>query len=334
MQRVGFATGYDATMSVRDMAGWMAQADERGFEIGFFSETIELMRDAPTSLTAFGLATKRMTLGCTMTVRLRSPLVMAQTLVTLDELTGGRIMLAPGACTRSHAARYSLEHIDPPTTLREWVDSMRLIITGEPATYEGEVVKIKDVQLGWKPVRTHIPFYFAATSRTGLKLAGELGDGVLLNAICSPEYSRNAIAILRESAEAAGRDWSSFEVAQLVNCSIEDDTEQAYDAIRWEVASKFDPLQLPFIARPKMRVGEPYIREDDIPLFEEAYAEGGKEGLMRAVPDSYIEGMTASGTPDEVVNRVDEYRAAGVSLPILRPAARHQTKRLLDLFAQ
>jgi 5,10-methylenetetrahydromethanopterin reductase len=50
MQRVGFATGYDPTMSVRDMAGWMAQADERGF----FSETIELMRDAPTSLTAFG----------------------------------------------------------------------------------------------------------------------------------------------------------------------------------------------------------------------------------------------------------------------------------------
>jgi 5,10-methylenetetrahydromethanopterin reductase len=54
MQRVGFATGYDPTMSVRDMAGWMAQADERGFEIGFFSETIGLMRDAPTSLTAFG----------------------------------------------------------------------------------------------------------------------------------------------------------------------------------------------------------------------------------------------------------------------------------------
>jgi hypothetical protein len=65
-----------------------------------------------------------------------------------------------------------------------------------------------------------------------------------LNAICSPEYSRIAITILRESGETAGRDWSSFEVAQLVNCSIEDDTEQAYDAIRWEVASKFDPLRV------------------------------------------------------------------------------------------
>jgi alkanesulfonate monooxygenase SsuD/methylene tetrahydromethanopterin reductase-like flavin-dependent oxidoreductase (luciferase family) len=59
-------------------------------------------------------------------------------------------MLAPGACTHSHAARYSLEHIDPPTTLREWVESMRLITTGDPATHEGKTVKIKDVQLGWK----------------------------------------------------------------------------------------------------------------------------------------------------------------------------------------
>ena len=41
MQRIGLATGYDPTMAIRDMVGWVAQADERGFEIGFFSETIE-----------------------------------------------------------------------------------------------------------------------------------------------------------------------------------------------------------------------------------------------------------------------------------------------------
>ena len=55
--------------------------------------------------------------------------------------------------------------------------------------------------------------------------------------------------------------------------------------------------------------------------------------MIAAVPDSYVEGMTASGTPDEVVARVEQYREAGVQLPILRPAAAHQTERLLDLFA-
>jgi hypothetical protein len=83
-----------------------------------------------------------------------------------------------------------------------------------------------------------------------------------------------------------------------------------------------------------MRVGEPYIRKEDIPLFEKAHATGGMEGLIKAIPDSYVEGMTASGTPDEVKKRVQQYRDAGVQIPLLRPAAAHQTQPLLDLFAQ
>ena len=67
--------------------------------------------------------------------------------------------------------------------------------------------------------------------------------------------------------------------------------------------------------------GQPYIKKEDIPLFEEAYRRDGKAGLLKAVPDSYVEGMTASGTPEEAKARVQLYRDAGVKLPILRPAA-------------
>jgi alkanesulfonate monooxygenase SsuD/methylene tetrahydromethanopterin reductase-like flavin-dependent oxidoreductase (luciferase family) len=144
----------------------------------------------------------------------------------------------------------------------------------------------------------------------------------------------NALKIIRESAEKAGRDMANFEVAQIINCSVEDDHQTALDAIRWEVATKFDPVQIPFIAGPKLRVGEPYINKEDIPVFEKAHAEGGMEALIKAIPDSYVEGMTASGTPDEVKARVQQFRDAGVKIPLLRPAAAHQTQRLLDLFAQ
>jgi 5,10-methylenetetrahydromethanopterin reductase len=333
LDRIGFATGYDARLSNEDMAHWMREAERRGYEMGFFSETIELNRDSVSALATFALATEEMTLGCTQIVRLRSPLVMAQTLASLDELSGGRMMLSPGACTRTHAIRNGLEHVSPPKALREYVEAIRLILTVERVSYHGEVVDFTDVQLGWTPVRTEIPMCLPATSATGLRLAGQIGDGVVLNAICSPEYTRNALAIIREAAEEAGRDWSKFEVTQLINCSVEDDHDTAVQAIKWEVASKFDPIQLPFIAGPKMRVGEPYIHAEDIPRFEEAWQRGGKEALIAAVPDSYVEGMTASGTPDEVATRVQQYREAGVQLPILRPAAAHQTERLLDLFA-
>ncbi|MFQ5829248.1 MAG: LLM class flavin-dependent oxidoreductase [Candidatus Methylomirabilia bacterium] len=334
MPRTGFALGYGKFTNAREIASLMQQAEERGYEMGFFSETVELMRDSVTALTAVAHTTRRLTLGATQIVRLRSPVVMAQSLASLDELTGGRMTLAPGACTNSHAKVHSLELLDPALTLKEWIESMRLILTGEKVSYHGTVVKLDNVGLAWKPVRTYIPLYVPATSRTGLRLAGQIGDGVVLNAVCSPEYTVNALKIVREATEAGGKDWAKFEVAQLINCSVEDDHQKALDEIRWEVATKLDPIQLPFIAGPKMRVGEPYIRKEDIRRFEEAHAKGGMESLLRAVPDSYVEGMTASGTPGEVQKRVQLYRDAGVKLPLLRPAAMHQAQRLLDLFAQ
>ena len=334
MARVGFALGYGKFSNVQETAKIMRAAEEHGFEMGFFSETIELMRDSVSALTAIGLATTRLNLGATQIVRFRSPIVMAQTLATLDELTGGRMTLAPGACTATHARVHGIDPGPKPTdTLREWVESMRLLLSGEKVSYHGQYVNFDNVGLAWEPVRKSIPLYIPATSATGLRLAGRLGDGVVLNAICSPEYTRNALRILRESAEKAGRDWRQFEIAQIINCSIEDDHAAALDAVRWEVATKFDPVQRPFNAGPRMRVGEPYIHAEDMEAFDRAFEKGGMQGLIDAVPDSYVEGMTASGTPDEVKAKVQAYRDAGVTLPLLRPAAAHQAQRLMELFA-
>ena len=63
---------------------------------------------------------------------------------------------------------------------------------------------------------------------------------------------------------------------RMENGAIEDHHKKALDTIRWEVATKFDPVQIPFIAGPKMRVSEPHIRKKDIPRFEEAHARGGR----------------------------------------------------------
>ncbi len=131
MPRIGFALGYGKFMDAREIASWMQKAEERGYEMGFFSETIELMRDSVTVLSAVGLATTKLILGSTQIVRLRSPIIMAQTLASLDELTQGRMTMAPGACTKSHAKVHSLEPMKPPLALREWIESMWLLLTGE-----------------------------------------------------------------------------------------------------------------------------------------------------------------------------------------------------------
>src|SRR5262245_33436730 len=105
MNKTGFATGYGRSMRVRAMAEIARQAESRGYHMAFFSEALLCNRDSVTALTAFGLATTRIALGATQVVRLRSPVVMAQTLASLDELTGGRFGRAPSAWAGSYARR-------------------------------------------------------------------------------------------------------------------------------------------------------------------------------------------------------------------------------------
>jgi 5,10-methylenetetrahydromethanopterin reductase len=334
MEKVGIAMGYDPSMDVREMAAMAAQAEHLGYDMAFFSEALLCNRDSVTALTAFGLATSRITLGATQVVRLRSPVVMAQTLASLDELTGGRIVLAPGACTEKHARRHGLVPVTPAVTLRDWVQSLRLLLTGERVNYKGQSVELDDAGLNWRPRRTHVPLWLAALSRTGLQLAGELADGVLLDAHSSPEYVENAVKILQETVRSTGRDWGRFEVAQILPCSVEETHAEAVDAVRWEAASRFESPNFPADTERRLRVGEPAINRAIFPVLLDALARGGKAAVARALPQALIEQTTACGTSDEVVARVIRYRRAGVTLPLLRSQARHQIPRTLALFAK
>lgn len=330
--QVGFATGYDRSLTVQDMVESIVAAENAGFAMAFFSETIELIRDSVTALTAFSLRTKRIRLGCTQTARIRNPLVMSQTIATLAELSGGRVVVAVGACTATHAKRFGLDPADPTRSLEDWVAAIRLLLTGDEVSYEGSTFSFPPARLPAADPDRPVSLWIPATSRTGLELAGRIGDGVLLNAAASPAYTRNAIAIVRDALAASGRDTGGFEFAQIINCSIGPTEREAIDAVRWEIASKFSPRQFPVGMPARLRVGEPVIDPAYIPGFAAAYEEGGIDGLARAFPDSYVVGLTASGTADQVRSRVAEYVDTGVTLPILRPASRDQIPHLISLF--
>jgi 5,10-methylenetetrahydromethanopterin reductase len=300
----------------------------------FFSEALLCNRDSVSAMAAFGLATTTITLGCTQVVRLRTPLLMAQTLATLDELAGGRVVLAPGACTEKHARRHGLAPFTPAVALREWIETIRRLLAGERLTYRGQSVELEEARLNWRAPRPRIPFWIAAMSKTGLRVAGQIADGVLLDAHTSPDYVENAIKILRDAAREAGRDWGSFEVAQIVPCSVEETHDEAVAAVRWEAASRFESLNFPAETERRLRVGEPAINRDDFPMLMAALKQGGKAAVAEALPRTLIENTTATGTPDEVVARVERYRRAGVTFPLLRPQAPHQLARVMDLFAR
>lgn len=123
-------------------------------------------------------------------------------------------------------------------------------------------------------------------------------------------------------------------MAQIIPCSVEDTHDAAMEAVRWEAASRFQSPAFPVETERRLRVGEPAISREDFPMLLEALRKGGKTAVARALPQSFIENTTAAGTPDEVVARVERYRRAGVTYPLLRPQARHQVRHVLDMFAK
>jgi 5,10-methylenetetrahydromethanopterin reductase len=331
--QIGLSLGYGKQDSVHEIASAISTAEDAGFDLSMFSETVFVMRDSVSALAAAAVATHRIQLGAVQVARLRTPLLMAQTLASLDELSDGRLVLAIGACTALHESVHGLAHADPVETLTDWVSALRLLLTGERTSFDGRHVSFRDVGLGWTPIRTAIPIYVAATSVTGLRLAGRIGDGLLLNSIASTSYTRNAVEIARDAAAESGRDPAALRVAQIINVSVDEDPALARDGVRWEIASKFTPRAYTASIPPRLRVGEPLIDPADVPALHAAFDRHGFEGLASAIPTSYLEGLTASGVPDAVLRRVAEYRAAGVDLPIVRPAQPAQTAAVLELFA-
>lgn len=329
MDRVGLGLGYSPELTVNDMSKWVVEAERKGFELTFFSETIMTMRDAITSLSAFSVRTQKMKFGCTQILRIRTPLVIAQTFTSLNEISGGRVLLSVGACTDSHARKHGLPLMNPAKVLREHAILIKKYWAGETVDFKGETIEVAGEGLAIRP-KSKIPLLFASTSTIGLRIAGEVGDGVVVNATTSPEYAHNALAVVRQSAEASGRSFADFIVTGLVVSGVTDGTKEAENALRWELASKFDPLQVDFAVRPRIRVGEPVVTEALIQKLSESYRIGGKEKLAQDIPEEVIRSLTAYGTAREVRDRIEDYRKAGVQLPIVRPASSKLMKSVMD----
>jgi len=327
--RLGLSLGYSPDLTVRDMTGWVKEAEFRGFEMAFFSETVLTMRDAITALSAFALATRTIKLGCTQILRTRTPLVLAQTFTSLNELSDGRVTLCLGAFTESHARKHGLPLEDPAKVLREHTQLIRQYWQAKTVDFQGETIKVKGEGLSILPA-SKIPILIAATSRTGLRIAVEVGDGIVINATTSPGYAENAIRIVKEAAGATGKSLDDFLISGLIVSAVDDGSKGPENALRWELASKFGPLQVNFAVRPRLRVGEEVVTESLIQKLAESYRVGGKEQLARDIPMDVIKSLTVFGNSREVRDRVEEYRRAGVDLPIVRPAGANLMKPVMD----
>ena len=200
-------------------------------------------RDSFLVLAAYGAATTRLGLGNgVVPIYPRHPVAMAQSALTLSEMTGGRFHLGLGVSHRaSMESALGLSLREPLGVMREYVAVLRGAL-GKGSTFDG-----RHYRVNWSlavPERPSAPpIYLAALSRKMLELAGEIADGVVLW-LCSPAYVREvAVPALGRGRARAGKTLEGFEIVAAVPLAISDDAPAALAAFRAELTRY---LVLPF----------------------------------------------------------------------------------------
>ncbi len=304
--------------AVPKMVSLARRAELAGFDSVWVAET-RLTRDALTPVAAIALGTERLRVGTgIVNVYTRNPVLLALSFATLDELAPGRIVMGLGAGSPLVLAAQGVDFVKPLTRLREYCDVIPRLIGGEAVSYEGEVVELHDVRIedllhrdGAAAARARLPLYIAATGPRAVAYAGEAADGVLLNVCLPTSYVRERRERLAAGARRAGRSPAEIEVAMCIVVSPHEDAGRGRDAARSFVAVYLS--MFPNVAR-ETGLEARYV--DDL---RSAFAADGVGAAARLVGDDVVDRLAAAGTVDDCLRRIEEYRDAGVELPILCP---------------
>jgi F420-dependent oxidoreductase-like protein len=261
-----------------------------------------LGRDSFVVLTAYAAATTRVGLGNgVVPIYPRHPVTMAQAALTLNEVSGGRFRLGVGVSHKpAMEAMLGLSLAEPLTVMREYVAVLRGAM-GAGSEFEGRHYRVR-----WAmavPTRPPAPpVLLAALSEKMLELAGEIADGAILW-LCPPAYVRDvAVPALERGRRRAGKPLAGFEIVAAVPLAVTDDRAAALAAFRAELKRY---AELPFYRAMLRRAG----LGDALAAFDRA----------GEVPAALAEALGGLGEAGAARAYVEAYRAAGVTLPAVRP---------------
>lgn len=316
---------------IPEAINYVQYAEANGFEAVWQAES-RLVRDAIVPMAAYAATTRKIKVGSGVINNwTRNAALIAATYLTLDDLAPDRILLGIGAWWDPLAANVGIKREKPLLAMREVVTVVRDLLALKRVTFQGEFVKVNNIELdivhGRRQPR-NVPIYIGATGMQMMRLTGEIADGALLNYLVSPNYNADAMAALEHGAKVSGRSIDAIDRPQLVVCSIDQDRKKALDNARKLVTQYLG--QQPHIGKAS-GVSQELLDEIGQVLTWPA-TEAQIEKAMALVPDDVVQLITASGTPEEARAKVREYVASGCTCPVLYPLG-DDVKLMIDTFA-
>lgn len=228
----------------------------------------------------------------------RSPAISASAIATIDELSDGRATFGIGPGDKATFDTLGIPWEKPVTTIRNAIDIINTLVAGD-ATESGAKLG------GVKAVQDHIPVYMGAQGPKMLETAGEIADGVLINASNPKDYEA-ALPLIKKGIENAGKNVADFDVGAYTATSIGADSEAAKNAARIVVAFIASGSPAPVLERHGLPEG---INEK----IGEMLGKGDFGGAIGAVSDDLLDAFSVCGTPDEFVPKVEALAEMGVT---------------------
>jgi F420-dependent oxidoreductase-like protein len=301
-------------------------AEELGYDSVWTGEAYG--SDAASVLAWLAGQTSRIKLGSAIfQIPGRSAAMTAMTAATIDQLSGGRMILGLGTSGPQvsegwHGQRFGRQLL----RTREYFDVVRMALARERVVYDGQTLKLplpdgpgKALKLTIAPVQERIPIYLAAIGPRNTELAGEIADG-WLPTFFSPEHVGLFGPRLEAGAARAGRSLDEFEIAPQVSVHIADDLQSARDFMRPALA-----LYVGGMGSREKNFYNTLVREYGFESaareIQDLYLSGKRDEAIGAVPDELIDLVSLVGPRKLVAERLAAYREAGVGTLLASPLA-------------
>jgi 5,10-methylenetetrahydromethanopterin reductase len=244
----------------------------------------------------------------------RHPALIAMEFATIDEMCDKRAIFGLGSGVPFWMDQMGLWDKKPISRTKESIEVIRKIMTGESITHKGKYFETKAVQLIFEPVRKEVPIYLAFEGKQGLKLAGEIGDGVIMSIFCTPSYTKFAWERVEAGAKEAGKPLDDFEMVGYLPVVIDDDLDKAYSTVR-----EFSKLYLPHSQPGGPLMEHAGVRPEDTKAFSEAAEKGDDAKLSELITDKMLQELCVVGDVESCIKQIQDIIDAGTNTPVAFP---------------
>ena len=246
----------------------------------------------------------------------RHPVQIAMEARVMQDLAGDRFLLGLGASKifMKEIGEGEGEKVGPATVMRESIEVIRGVLKGDAFQYEGKVFAASVPPLKSDAHSPHgiPPIYVAGTGPVLQKMSGSIADGLLTASITTPAFVRYSRKNMLEGAQKAGKDPSTLILGCVIVGSIGRDSKRGKEGAREQAAMYLANKVQNIKGSADVLLECAKLSFEELRPIAEAMEKGGRKAAAQAVTDEILRKVCPiAGTPQECIDRIEEYREAG-----------------------